>query len=401
MLYKLFPRMRVWTLKERQLSSRDALVYLDRGMCVVGWMPPKNKCWRRVYALWSALTTVMVMILLVLSLFISYIKDLRSFTAGQFLTSLSVALNCLGLSIKASYTFAGMKRFQHAKKLLDRMDERCRSAEQREQLNQNVARCNRIYMCYQVMYCFYAASTFLAAACSGQLPWKLYNPLIDWKASDFNFWLAAFVEYVWMSGAVMQDQIADLYPIIYFLTLRTHLLMLKQRLERLRTDPRMNEDENYAELIKCIIDHRLIIEFCNTLKPVVSGTICVQFLLCGVVIGLSMINIIYFSNFWTGLGIAFFICDLLMETFPFCYICNMIITDCEQLTNCLFHSNWQSADRRYRTTFLYFLQNIQQPIVMTAGGVFVISLGTNITVAKLAFSVVTCARQLNIAEKFS
>ncbi|KAH8263434.1 hypothetical protein KR044_009112 [Drosophila immigrans] len=400
MLYKLFPRMRVRSLKE-QLTSRDAFIYLDRGMRVVGWMPPKDKFWGRVYALWTAFTTVVVMILLVLSLLVSYIKDLSSFTAGQFLTSLSVALNCFGSSIKASYTFAGMKRFYHAKELLDRMDERCRSPEQRQQLHQNVARCNRVYMCYQLMYSFYAASTFLAGAYSGRLPWKMYNPLIDWEASNFDFWLASFVEYIWMCGAVMQDQIADVYPIIYFLTLRTHLEMLKERLNRLRTDPTMTEDENYKELINCIVDHRLIIEYCNTLKPVISGTIFVQFLLCGVVIGLSMINIIYFSNFWTGLGIGVFICDLVLQTFPFCYICNMIITDCEQLTYCLFHSNWQTADRRYKTTFLYFLHNAQQPIVMTAGGVFIISLGTNITVAKLAFSVVTFVRQLNIAEKFS
>ncbi|KAH8377984.1 hypothetical protein KR093_008379 [Drosophila rubida] len=400
MLYKLFPRMRVRPLKE-QLASRDAFIYLDRGMRVVGWMPPQHKCWRRVYALWSAVTTVVVMILLVLSLLVSYIKDLSSFTAGQFLTSISVAFNCFGSSIKASYTFAGMKRFHRAKQLLDRMDERCQRPEQRQQLHQNAAFCSRVYMCYQVMYSFYAASTFLAGAYSGRLPWKLYNPLIDWEASNFNFWLASFVEYVWMSSAVLQDQIADVYPIIYFLTLRTHLVMLKERLQRLRSDPQMSEDDNYAELINCIVDHRLIIEYCNTLKPVVSGTIFVQFLLCGVVIGLSIINIIFFSNFWTGLGILIFIFDLLLQTFPFCYICNLIITDCEQLTYCLFHSNWQSADRRYRTTFLYFLQNIQQPIVMTAGGVFIISLGTNITVAKLAFSVVTFVRQLNIAEKFS
>lgn len=155
----------------------------------------------------------------------------------------------------------------------------------------------------------------------------------------------------------------------------------------------------------------------------ISATIFVQFLLCGVVIGLSVINIIFFSNFWTGLGTAIFIFDLLLETFPFCYICNMIMTDCEELTYCLFHSNWLGADRRYKTTFQYFLHNLQQPIVLTAGGVFIISLGTNITVstkdtlctlytlfirsfpllykvAKLAFSVVTFVKQLNIAEKF-
>ncbi|KAH8419315.1 hypothetical protein KR222_004534 [Zaprionus bogoriensis] len=399
MLYKLLPRLRVWSLRE-QVRSRDAFVYLDRGMQVAGWIPPRDKFWRKVYALWMALMTVLVIVLLDVSLLVSYFKDLSTFTAGQFLTSLQVGLNCFGSSIKASYTFAGVKRFRRAKQLLDRMDERCQSAGQRTQLHLWVARCNQCYMSYQIMYSFYAASTFLAGAYSGRLPWKLYNPLVDWQASSLSFWLAATMEYVWMSGAVLQDQMADVYPIIYFLILRMHITLLKERLQRLRNDPHMAEEQNYAELIRCIEDHRLILEYCNTLRPVVSATIFVQFLLCGVVIGLSVINIMFFSNLWTGLGTGIFIFDLLLQTFPFCYICNMIMTDCEELTYCLFHSNWLGADRRYRTTLQYFLHNVQRPIVLTAGGVFIISLGTNITVAKLAFSVVTFVKQLNIAEKF-
>ncbi|XP_034471843.1 odorant receptor 42b-like [Drosophila innubila] len=340
------------------------------------------------------------MILVVVALFVSYIKDLSSFTAAQFLTSLQVGPNCVGSSIKAAFTFAGMMRFKRAKEILDRMDKRCKTSEERELLHRTVALCNRCFMCYQFMYSFYAIATFLAGSLAGHLPWKFYNPFIDWEASKLHFWLTAFMEYLWMCGIVMQDQIADVYPVIYFLILRTHITMLKGRLQRLRLDPTMTEEENNVELIKCIEDHQLIIEYCNNLRPVISATIFVQFLLCGLVIGLAIINIIYFSNFWSGLGTAVFICDLLLQTFPFCYICNLIMADCEQLTYCLFHSNWLSADRRYKATFLYFLQNVQQPIFMTAGGVFIISLGTNITVAKLAFSVVTFVKQLNIAEKF-
>lgn len=164
-----------------------------------------------------------------------------------------------------------------------------------------------------------------------------------------------------------------------------------------------------------------LFSYCNTLRPIVSATIFIQFLLCGLVMGLSMINLLFFSNIWTGLGTAIFLFDLVLQTFPFCFICNMIMDDCEELANCLFHSNWLSADRRYKTTLRYFLHNVQKPIVLSAGGVFDISMSSNITVskdifffgfniiqinplflkvAKLAFSVVTFVKQLNIAEKF-
>lgn len=259
MLTKLFPRLRVCSLSE-QVRSRDAFAYLDRGMQVCGWIRPRAKSRRPAYALWSTLYTVLAIVLLPAALLVSYIKDLSSFTAGQFLTSLQVGINCFGSSIKASYTFAGVKRFQAAKQLLDRMDRRCQTAGQRAQLHLWVARCNQCYMCYQVMYSFYAASTFLAGAYSGRLPWKLYNPLIDWEASNRNFWLASTCEYFWMSAAVLQDQMADVYPIIYFLILRMHISLLKERLKCLRSDPHESEDNNYRELISCIEDHRLILE---------------------------------------------------------------------------------------------------------------------------------------------
>ncbi|XP_032294331.1 odorant receptor 42b [Drosophila virilis] len=399
MLFKLFPRLRMRAATE-PVKSCDAFIYMDRGMQSIGWIPPKHHYGRWIYFLWTVFTTVLGIILLDVSLLVSYFKELSTFSAGQFLTSLQVSFNCFGSSIKASYTFAGIKRFGLAKKLLDRLDERCNRVEEYEQLQRAVTRCNRFYMAYQTMYLMYTFSTFLSNAFSGRLPWKLYNPLFDWQTSTRNFWLAGLMEYFWMTIAVMQDLMADVYPVIYFLILRAHIGLLKQRLQRLRTDPTMSEEQNYEELIKCIDDHRVILEYCNTLRPIVSATIFIQFLLCGLVMGLSMINLLFFSNFVTGLGTAIFLFDLVLQTFPFCFICNMIMDDCEELANCLFHSNWLSADRRYKTTLRYFLHNVQKPIVLSAGGVFEISMSSNITVAKLAFSVVTFVKQLNIAEKF-
>ncbi|EDW03766.1 odorant receptor 42b [Drosophila grimshawi] len=399
MIYKLFPRLGLWPLKE-VVKSRDAFVYLDRGMTICGWMPPEGKYQRWIYGVWTVIFNTFAIVLLDVSLLVSYFKEFHTFTAGQFLTSLQVGFDCFGSSIKSGYTFAGVKRFKQAKKILDRLDDRCTSDEQRSQLQQTVASCNQCYMAYQILYSSYTASTFLAGTCTGRLPWKLYNPLIDWEASYVHFWLAAIFEYVWMTGVVLQNQMSDVYPIVHFLMIRTHINLLKERLERLRSDPTVSEQNNYVELTKCIEDHQLILDYCNTLRPVVSGTIFVQFLLCGVVIGLAMINIVYFSNFWTGLGTAIFLFDLLLQTFPFCYICNMIGDDCGELANNLFHSNWQGAPRYYTATLRYFLHNLQEPIVLTAGGIFIISMATNITVAKLAFSVVTFVEQLNIAEKF-
>lgn len=70
-----------------------------------------------------------------------------------------------------------------------------------------------------------------------------------------------------------------------------------------------------------------------------------------------------------------------MQTFPFCYLCNMIMDDCQEMADSLFQSDWTSADRRYKSTLVYFLHNLQQPIILTAGGVFPISMQTNLNVS--------------------
>lgn len=76
-----------------------------------------------------------------------------------------------------------------------------------------------------------------------------------------------------------------------------------------------------------------------------------------------------------------FVITTLLQTFPFCYLCNLIIDDCEALAHALFQSNWIDSGSRYQSTLLYFLHNVQQPIVFIAGGILPISMSSNISVS--------------------
>lgn len=133
-----------------------------------------------------------------------------------------------------------------------------------------------------------------------------------------------------------------------------------------------------------------------------------------------MANLLFFSNIWTGLATFVFIFVLIIQTFPFCFICELVEDDCIGLTNAIFHSNWIGASKRYKTTLIYFLQQTQRTITFIAGGIFPICMKTNIEVrhniarkktvtvigciflsqmAKLAFTVVTVVKQMNFIEK--
>ncbi|XP_033233068.1 odorant receptor 98a-like [Drosophila pseudoobscura] len=117
-------------------------------------------------------------------------------------------------------------------------------------------------------------------------------------------------------------------------------------------------------------------------------------MLVGLVLGISLINLYLFADTWAKLAIAAYIVVQIVQTFPFCYTCDLIREDCESLAVAIFHSNWKGSSRRYRSSLIYFLQNAQRTISFSAGSVFPICLNTNIRVAKLAFSVVTFVKQV-------
>ncbi|XP_060647188.1 odorant receptor 42b-like [Drosophila nasuta] len=175
--------------------------------------------------------------------------------------------------------------------------------------------------------------------------------------------------------------------------------LLIKRIQRLRCDGDKSEDKNYEELTGCIKDHKRILEYCNILRPLISSTIFFQFLVVGVVLGLSFTNLIYFSDLLSGIVNLAYIFGCCCQTFPFCYTCNLLEEDVDRLTLSIFQSNWLSASRRYKVSLVYFLHKAQQPLKFTAGSIFEISLRTNISLAKLAFSVVTFVQKFNLAAK--
>ncbi|KAH8413113.1 hypothetical protein KR009_008040 [Drosophila setifemur] len=396
MLSSLLPRIKPRPLTER-VQSRDAFIYLDRVMWCLGWTESSNKGWNLVYRLWTFFTTVVVVILLPMSIVVEYVNSFHSFSVGEFLSSLEICVNIYGCSLKSGLTMMGHRKFQEAKRLLDLLDKSCVRDEEKTKVHRYVALGNLCYVWYHIFYWGFVAINFTGYVLMGRHAWRMYIPMLD---SENNFALSNFAELLLMTSVVTMDQCTDVCPLAYILVARCHISLLKDRLSRLRSDPGKSEEEHIRELTHCIQDHRLILDYINVLRPVFSGTIFVQFLLIGIVLGLSMINVIFFSTFWTGLGTVCFMFDVCLETFPFCYLCNVLVDDCRELSESLFHSNWMLANRRYKSTLIYFLQNLQEPIILSAGGVFTICMQTNLSMVKLAFSVVTLMKQFNLAEKF-
>ncbi|EDW09464.1 odorant receptor 59b [Drosophila mojavensis] len=384
----------------QRVRSREGLIYMYRGMWLIGWMPPESGVWRYVYLTWTVATLLFGVIYLPLAFLTSYVLEFSSFAPSAFFTSLQVAINVYGSSFKSMITYYFMWRLSKTDTLLDRLDERLQNDEDRQKIHNVVARSNYAFLIYTFIYNGFAISTFFSMVLSGSPPWAIYNPFIDWRAGVLNLWAESIFEYIVMSIVVLQDQLADSYPLMYTLIFRAHLDVLKSHIRNLRMDPTKSENENYDELVNCIMDHKLILRCCNLVRPIIYRTIFAQFLLIGLVLGLTLLNIFFFCNFYQAVGSILFVLTILLQTFPFCYNCNLLIEDSDDLANAVFHSNWTEAEPRYKRTLITFIQHVQQPIVFVAGGIFPISMNSNISVAKFAFSIITIVKQMNLAEKF-
>ncbi|XP_017055736.1 odorant receptor 85a [Drosophila ficusphila] len=377
--------------------SRDSLIYLHRSMSQLGWrLPPRSKPFWWLYYLWCLAVIVLVFIFIPYGLIMTGVREFKNFTTTDLFTYVQVPVNTNASIMKGIIVLFMRGRFLQAQKMMDQMDVRCTRMEEKVQVHRSAALGNRVVVIYHGIYFGYLTMATTAALVIGKTPFCLYNPLVN---PNEHFYLATTIECVTMAGIILANLILDVYPIIYVVILRTHLELLSQRVKNLRSDPDKDDDQHYAELTECVKDHKLIVEYGNSLRPMISATMFIQLLSVGLLLGLAAVSMQFYNTILERVVSGVYTIAILTQTFPFCYVCEQLSSDCESLSNTLFHSKWIGAERRYRTTMLYFIHNVQQSILFTAGGIFPICLNTNIKMAKFAFSVVTIVNEMDLAEK--
>lgn len=128
------------------------------------------------------------------------------------------------------------------------------------------------------------------------------------------------------------------------------------------------------------------IKFClcarlyDTIAPIISVTLFIQFAISAVCIGTGLINIVIFANkFQTQVACFFFILAVLIEIYPACYFSQCLINESDKLANVIFHSNWIEQSSEYRKLLIFFLQ---------------------FQIAKFSFSLYTFIEKMNLKERF-
>lgn len=88
----------------------------------------------------------------------------------------------------------------------------------------------------------------------------------------------------------------------------------------------------------------------------------------------------FFSGIFRSISTIIFFTACMLQTFPFCYLCDLIVEDGRKLSNLLAQSHWIDAEPRFKSTLRIFLLHLQEPIIFIAGGMFPICIESNIQV---------------------
>ncbi|XP_002073387.3 odorant receptor 85a [Drosophila willistoni] len=385
------------------MNSRDCFYYLDLSKKAFGLLPPKpgsSRYWW-LYYMWTGLIAVTAIVYAPTVFFITYHRALKTLTATDLFASLQAPIKSFSSSTKAIIVFINYNRFVKINELLDRMDRRIEKHEDRVLIHRTAVRSNYVDIFFHFLYFGYLFQCALNALLLGKTPYRLYNPVFGTETFTFSFYMATLVELFIVGIALSMNLITDVYPIVFGLIMRSHIELLRRRIEELRSDVDKSEEKNYNELVDCIKDHKLIMNYCDIMRPVITKTLFMQMLMVGLLLGLSIVYVFFFADLWTAIATINLFIAYVFESFPFCYICNQLENDASTLSQAIFQSNWIDASPRYKSTLIYFMHHVQKPIEFNAGGIFSLNVNTNVRMAKLAFSVVTIVDQMNLADKMS
>ncbi|KAH8277095.1 hypothetical protein KR026_005191 [Drosophila bipectinata] len=378
----------------------DSLNYFNYSKRCIGWdLPSRDTPYWWFYYMSTVSVIGMAYIYMPFGLFMTGVKDMHKFTITDLFTYLQAPVNSLSAIIKAIIIYFMRKRFFKVHDVMDRMDDLNSGEEDKGAIQKCIKDCRKITIIYQMIYYGYLTSAFLGAMVNGTTPYHMYNPYISPSENLKDFLLGNLIEIIATNGILLTNIVTDVYPIVYVVVLRTHIDLLKRRIENLRSDPDRSEDENYDELVKCVKAHRLIIEYADLIRPVISNTVFVQLVCTGLLLGLSTVSIMFF-DIVDRLVTVYYSMAILSQTFPFCYTCESLLGDCNDLAVILLHSKWIGAEPRFRKTLVLFMHQTQAPVSFTACGVVQIGLDTNIKMVKFAFSVFTIVQEMNLMEKF-
>ncbi|XP_050317752.1 odorant receptor 7a-like [Bactrocera neohumeralis] len=370
-----------------KFETNESFQLLFEFWSLVGIKPLKLYGWRGMVQMcfcWFLL------LLCPFTFFMGYLHTLETELLTVQLSILQAIFNILGLPIKAIVITILVTHLRSAEPIFARMDARYQGVASREQIKNCVITSIRFFASVIIVFNFYGCTTYLQALLTGSYPMHAWLPFIDSISQPtIRYWAHFSFEFFHMVFLLSVQASMDAFPAIYIRNLRTHFNLLTERVSHLGENPEFTDEQNYEELVDCIVTHQELLEAKNVVGSVCSITLFIQFVIVAFALCVSLLNFFVFADRRQQMLTVVYYLGVIFQIMPTCYQASMIEDDSAKLPDAIFHCNWLAMDKRSRKLIIYFIHRSQENITFVALKFFKIDLTTNLSIVKFAFSLYT------------
>ncbi|XP_054091881.1 odorant receptor 43b-like [Zeugodacus cucurbitae] len=333
------------------------------------------------------------------SFYMGYVQTLRTKPITDQLSLLQAIFNVTGLPLKAIFIKISQTHLRTTEAIFVRLDERCQSAESREQIKKCVVLSARIFTVVGSVYHLYGSTTILQAFFTDNYPLQTWLPFTDYIPQPTIKYYSHFMFEVFHIYFLLTVQFTnDVFPAIYIRNLRTHMNLLTERVSRLGSNPEFTDDQNFNELVDCIATHQDLLVVKDIVESVCSVTVFIEFVAVATAHCICMLNFFVFADRFQQMVILSYYLGVIMQIMPVCYQASMIMEDSAKLPDAIFHCNWLAMDKRSRKLIIYFIHRAQENMTFVALKLFKIDMTTNLSIVKFAFTLYTFMNNMGFGQ---
>ncbi|XP_052854420.1 odorant receptor 33a-like [Drosophila gunungcola] len=313
---------------------------------------------------------------------------------ANVLKSLHFTTECIFCTFKFVCFRWKLAEIKAIKRLLQELDKRAESDEERIHFNQGPRReAQMISKSYLVA----AISAIITATAAGlfssgrklmYLGWFPY----DVQASALSFWISFTYQAVGSSLLIVHNLANAIYPPITFCVVTGHVRLLAMRLSRIGHDEKISKADSARQLFEGIQDHRKLMQIIRLLRSTLFFTQLGQFLSSGINISITLVNILFFAeNNFAMTYYSVFFAAMFIELFPSCYYGTLMSMEFDKLPYAIFSSNWVGMDSGYIRSLIILMELAVVPVNIKAGGIVGIDMNAFFSTVKMSYSFFTLA----------
>ncbi|XP_037913007.1 odorant receptor 2a-like [Hermetia illucens] len=301
------------------------------------------------------------------------------------------------LSLNITFVVCNLKYFNilnRRQNILDvnewtqQLDARANSLEEQEHLRSAVRLSHKmVYLTCGVFTSVIISGELVALVSNGE---KLMCPgwyPFDWQHDTLNYIIVHGHQIVSLAINILQNATNDTFPPVYMHILSSHMKTLNIRISRLGTNSTESRKDVSKELLQCIKDQQMLVEYFQMVRKVTSSVIFLQFFTTGVEACITGVCLLFAQG--NLLEIAYlgqYFLAVIMEIFLYCYFGNDLVYESHRMTDAIYSCNWMDQGRSFKKILIIFMQSTQKSMTIMAGGFFPVNLSAFVSVLRGSYS---------------